>query len=66
VFIADKKLTMEQLEADLKVAHQNYSDQKVIVRGSGPDPYQHVMDVLATCRRANISHISLANRKEES
>jgi biopolymer transport protein ExbD len=66
VFVDDQELTLEELEVKLQEAHKNYADQKVIVRGSGPDPYQHVMDVLATCRAANISHISLANRKEET
>jgi biopolymer transport protein ExbD len=65
VFIQEEQLTLAQLEANLRAAQNNYPDQKVIVRGSGPGPYQHVMDVLATCRRAKINHISLANRLEE-
>ena len=65
VIVQEEQLTLTQLEANLREAQSNYADQKVIVRGSGPDPYQHVMDVLATCRRAQISHISLANRLEE-
>lgn len=65
VFVQEEQLTLAQLEANLREAHSNYVDQKVIIRGSGEGPYQHVMDVMATCRRAKINHISLANRLKE-
>jgi len=60
VVIDGEELTLQQLETRLKEAKQNYGEQSVVVRGSGPDPYQLVIDALATCDRAQISHISLA------
>ena len=60
VEINGEELTLEELETRLKAAKENYKDQKVVVRGSGPDPYQLVVDALAACDRAQISHIELA------
>jgi len=65
VSIRDQVLSMPALEQRLTRARENYPDQAVIVRGSGPDPYQHVMDVLAACHEAGIRHISLASRLQE-
>ncbi len=62
VSVDDERLTLPELELKLRIAQQNYADQTVVLRGSGPDPYQQVVDVLATCHRAKITHISLANR----
>ena len=65
VVVRDERLTLTQLEEQLKAAKKNYADQAVVVRGSGPDPYQHVADVLEVCERAEISSISLASRLRE-
>jgi biopolymer transport protein ExbD len=66
VSIRNEQMTIDTLEQRLKLARENYSDQTVVVRGSGPDPYQNVMDVLAACHRAKINHISLANRLRDT
>lgn len=66
VSIRDEQLTLAALEQRLSQARENYVDQTVVVRGSGPDPYQNVMDVLAACHRAKINHISLANRMRDT
>ncbi len=66
VLVHDEELSLAQLEKNLREARKNYADQSVVVRGSGPDPYQQVMDVLAVCHRAKISHISLANRIQDA
>lgn len=66
VSIRDEQLTIDALEQRLSQARENYADQTVVVRGSGPDPYQNVMDVLAACHRAKINHISLANRVQDT
>jgi biopolymer transport protein ExbD len=66
VSIRDEQLTIDGLEQRLSQARENYPDQAVVVRGSGPDPYQNVMDVLTACHRAKISHISLANQMRDS
>lgn len=62
VVVRDEPLSLVQLEQSLKAAKANYADQAVVLRGSGPDPYQNVMDVLAVCSRVRISHISLASQ----
>ena len=54
--------TMDELERDLIAARRNYADQAILIRGDGQGPYQHVMNVLAVCRRAKINFVSLANR----
>lgn len=66
VSISDEQLSIAALEQRLSQARENYPDQSVVVRGSGPDPYQNVMDVLTACHRAKISHISLANQLRET
>jgi len=66
VSIRDEQLTIVGLQQRLSQARENYADQTVVVRGSGPDPYQNVMDVLAACHRAKINHISLANRVRDT
>lgn len=62
VVVRDQELDLEALRQMLDTARQNYPDQAVVVRGSGPDPYQHVMDVLTVCHQAKISHLSLASQ----
>jgi len=66
VLIRDEALNLVQLEERLRAAQQNYADQAVLVRGSGPDPYQQVVDVLAVCHRASIRNFSLATRMQET
>lgn len=65
VSIRNEILSIAALETRLATARTSYPDQAVVVRGSGPDPYQHVMDVLAACHRAKIQHISLASRLQD-
>ena len=55
---------LEQLEAALVEAQSGYAAQAVVIRGEGKGPYQNVVDVLAVCRRAKISNVSLANRMQ--
>ena len=66
VVVRDETLALAQLEQNLTAAKQNYSDQAVVLRGSGPDPYQNVMDVLAVCSRVKISRISLASQLRDT
>lgn len=62
VALADRPVTIPELERELRAAQARYARQAVIVRGDGPGPYQHVMTVLDICRRAKIVNIQLANR----
>lgn len=66
VKLGDETLSLEELETRLIEAKKNFADQGVLVRGSGPDPYQLVMDVLDVCQRAEISKVSLANQVREA
>jgi biopolymer transport protein ExbD len=65
VVVSGESMSLEQLEEHLRSAKKNYADQGVLVRGSGPDPYQLVMDVLDVCERSQISKVSLAHRVRE-
>ncbi|MCA9116118.1 MAG: biopolymer transporter ExbD [Planctomycetaceae bacterium] len=62
IWYSGQKQTLPELEAELQAARQNFPDQSVVIRGEGDGRYQHVMDVLAACRRAGIRAISLAHR----
>lgn len=66
VKVGGETFSLEELEERLKEAKKNFADQGVLVRGSGPDPYQLVMDVLDACKRADISKVSLANQVREA
>lgn len=65
VQVGTEKFDLAQLQAHLQEAKKRFAEQAVIVRGSGPDPYQYVADVLEVCERAEISNISLASRLRE-
>lgn len=62
IVVRGEERSLEELENLLAEARSNYADQAVVLRGAGDGPYQHVMDVLSVCRRAEIRNISLANR----
>jgi biopolymer transport protein ExbD len=60
IVVSQQTLSLEQLEARLKTAHDRYADQAVLIRGDGNGTYQNIMDVLAICHRAEITNFSLA------
>src|SRR5690349_2945226 len=47
ILVSQQALTLEQLEARLKSAHDRYADQAVLIRGDGQGTYQNIMDVLS-------------------
>ena len=57
--------TPQLLVETLTAMKQNYPKQAVLIRGDGQADYQAVMDVLAACKRAGITGISLANRMRQ-
>ncbi len=65
IVVDGRPILLKQLEQLLREAQHNYPDQAVIIRGDAAGRYQSIMDVLAACHRANILHISLANRLEK-
>lgn len=62
IVVSQQALTIDQLEARLKAAHDRYADQAVLIRGDGQGTYQNVMDVLTACHRAEITNFSLATQ----
>ncbi|MFN0054886.1 MAG: ExbD/TolR family protein [Planctomycetales bacterium] len=62
IVVSQENLTLEQLEARLKEARARYADQAVLIRGDGSAVYQHIMDVLSVCHRAQITNFSLATK----
>jgi biopolymer transport protein ExbD len=65
IVVRGEVVTAADLEAELRRAKENYPDQAVEIRGAANGPYQHVMDVLAICRRVDVKNIGLAYRAQE-
>ena len=57
-----QELALDTLQQRLIAAQKNYAEQAVILRGDQKCSYQHIMNVIAVCKRAKIASISLANR----
>lgn len=53
-------LSLDQLKGKLQQLSQLYPDQAVILRGDQSVPYKHIVDVLDTCRAANIWNVAFA------
>ncbi|SFJ07229.1 ExbD/TolR family protein [Planctomicrobium piriforme] len=62
IYIGTEKKTIEELEAEIRAAHERYAEQVVVIRGDGEGRYQNVMTVLNLCKRTGIRNIQLANR----
>lgn len=58
--VANQPRTLPELREYLDQARQRYPDQAVLIRGEGEGRYQHVVDVLVACHRAQIKSFSLA------
>ncbi|HUG89973.1 MAG TPA: biopolymer transporter ExbD [Planctomycetaceae bacterium] len=65
ISVRDEVYQVAELEAFLRRAKENYPDQAVLVRGAAQGPYQNVIDVLAVCRRVDISAVNLAYRPHD-
>jgi len=62
MFLADKAVSLTQLEQELAKARGNYADLGVIIRGQGTGPYQHIADVLSICQKVQIKKMTLATQ----
>ncbi|HLQ46363.1 MAG TPA: biopolymer transporter ExbD [Planctomycetaceae bacterium] len=62
IFLADKAVSLTQLEQELAKARGNYTDLGVIIRGQGTGPYQHIADVLSICQKVQIKKMTLATQ----
>jgi biopolymer transport protein ExbD len=55
-----QKLTLEDLENQLREAKAQYPATGVVVRGDSESLYQHVAQVIAACRDAKINDLNIA------
>lgn len=62
VTVRNERLSLADLEAVMRLAHQKFAGQAVIIRGDGSGEYQKIMDVMSACRRGGIKNLSLAHR----
>jgi biopolymer transport protein ExbD len=62
IVVRQKPVTIDELEAAMRGAAEKFAGQTVIIRGDGSVAYQHIMDVMAACRRGGIKNTSLAHR----
>ena len=66
VILNRQTLTLEQLEAKLKQLSDIYPAQAVMLRGDERVDYKHVVEVLDTCRAANIWNVAFATAKPQT
>jgi biopolymer transport protein ExbD len=62
ITVRTEEVSLEDLEAVMRQAHERFAGQAVIIRGDGAGQYQHVMDAMSACRRGGIKNLSLAHR----
>lgn len=62
ITVRTEQVSLEDLEAVMREAHDRFPGQAVILRGDGSGQYQHVMDAMSACRRGGIKNLSLAHR----
>ncbi len=61
--ILDKEsVSIQELKSKLSAAQQQYQKLGVTIRGDGESRYQKVADVMATCRQAEITDLTIAVR----
>lgn len=63
VILNRQPLDLDQLRAKLKQLAEIYPDQAVILRGDEHVDYKHIVEVLDTCRSANIWNVAFATAK---
>ena len=52
-------VTLSELESKLSAAKQQYPKLGVVIRGDGQGALQHSVEVLATCRKAQITDLNI-------
>ena len=65
ILLGTKPISLDELEAELKDAKENFEDQAGVVRGEGQGLYQPIVNVLGICHRTQITKISLAYKLDE-
>ena len=62
VMLDKREVSLDELFAELQRSRQQYRKLGVVVRGDANSPYQHVADVIATCRRAEVVDLNISVR----
>ena len=60
-----RQMNAVELQDTLQKIASLYPDQAVILRGDESTDYRHVVEVLDTCRRANIWNVAFATSRPE-
>ena len=60
-----KQITRETLQEKLKSLASLYPDYAIILRGDVKTDYEHIVQVLDTCRQAGIWNVAFATSKAE-
>jgi biopolymer transport protein ExbD len=60
-----RQMNAAELQDTLQKIASLYPDQAVILRGDESTDYRHVVEVLDTCRRANIWNVAFATSRPE-
>jgi biopolymer transport protein ExbD len=63
IMLDQQQVTLTGLGDRLATAQRQYQKLGVVVRGDGESDYQNIASVLATCRKAQISDLSLKVRE---
>lgn len=65
VVLNRQTLSLDQLRGKLQQLSELYPDQAVILRGDAEVPYKNIVDVLDTCRAANIWNVAFATARSQ-
>ena len=65
VILNRKPISLPELSVKLKELSALFPDYAIIVRGDRTVAFQHIADVLDTCREANIWNVAFATAKVE-
>ncbi len=66
VILNNQTLTLPQLKTKLEQLSSIYPDQAIYLRGDEKVDYRHIVEILDTCREANIWNVAFAASRPSS
>ena len=63
IVLDQASVTIDELHRELAAARQQYRKLGVVVRGDADSRYQNIANVIATCRKADISDLNISVRE---
>jgi len=63
ISLDQQPVTLNELSLKLSAAQRQYPKLGVFIRGDTQAAYQHVLEVVATCRKAKITNFGFAHRE---